>query len=443
MKKILPYLFFLFVILTHCAPPVAPEVFTLNELNFNHYLAIGSDYTSGYTNDGLYVEGQKNSFPALIAQQIRHINNIPFRQAFLETGMDYHYSLKSVSIDSLCPSSLFKFKLDTTSGKPYSDWTDLSKSEPFHNLGIPYLKVTDINREYLQVPNSVTPNFYFQRLLSEKTTSYLDYIKAQPKPTFFSVELGFNDVFAYVWKGGGSSITISSQEDFEKNYTDLLEVLCQNNAQGVLFTIPSVEDLPFVNTLGHQWVNKGNCQSMSLYEREDINGEVSPLMSGDYLLISAYNEMEYGSNPQLGINRNYPLPSNAVLDRTEVQNAVDATHGFNTFIKKMAAEKNLALFDMEQFISDIRGGKVIFDGVNIHSAYINGGFYSLDGFTLTPRGNAIIANRVIETINAKYESSIPLLDIEDYEGVRFPQRYNCLLQHHFPVSAKSPIDWKK
>ena len=426
MKKILPCLVILLLGLTNCAPPPTYENLTLNNLDFSNYLAIGTDYTAGYANDGLRVESQKNSFPALIAQQVRYIRNIPFNQPFLETGMDSYYSLKSFEVNSLCPTHFMKFRIDTVGGKNIREWADLSGSGNFHNLGIPYLKVSDLDRSYLQLPNSVTPNMYFHRLLSDPLTSYMDYVKNQAKPTFFTLELGFNDVFSYVWKGGGqgSSNAVSLQEDFERNYTEMVKTLTKNGAQGVLFTIPSVTDLPFVNTIGYEWLNIGDCHSQSLFEKEDSLGEIRKLLPGDYLLISAYNEMVYGGNPLLGVHSNYPLDGRWVLDESETQNVIDRTRRFNAFIKKIAQENDLALFDFGQFVHDVKTGNVIIDGLDITSDYIQGGFYSLDGWTLTPRGNAIIANKVIETVNAKYGSLIPFLNIEDYEGAVYPKRYN-------------------
>jgi hypothetical protein len=439
MKKILPCLLLLLMGLTNCAPKTTSDNLTLNNLNFSNYIAIGTDYTAGYANDGLNIESQKNSFPAMLAQQVRYIKNIPFNQPFLETGTDSYYGLKWVGADSICPDHFLQFRIDTVSGKNIRDWANISGSGYFQNLGIPYLKVADLNKHYLQLPNSVTPNMYFHRLLSNPLTSYMEYIKVQPQPSFFTLELGFNDVFSYVWKGGGqgSSNDISSQEDFEQNYSELVKQLTQNNAQGVLFTIPSVSDLPFVNMIGYEWVNNGDCKGNTLYEKEDSLGEVRKLLPGDFLLMHAYNNLKYGSNPLFGMHTDYPLDPKWVLDESEVQNAIDATRRFNAFIKKKAQENNLALFDFGQFIHEIKVGNVIIDGINLSSNYLEGGFYSLDGWSLTPRGNAIITNKVIEVTNSKYGSSIPFLNIEDYEGVRFPHRYgaNCS-NPNLPVMAR-------
>jgi len=44
----------------------------------------------------------------------------------------------------------------------------------------------------------------------------------------------------------------------------------------------------------------------------------------------------------------------------------------------------------------------------------------LDGVHPTDRGYAIVANEFIKTINQKYGSSLPLVDVTVYKGIVFP-----------------------
>ena len=59
-------------------------------------------------------------------------------------------------------------------------------------------------------------------------------------------------------------------------------------------------------------------------------------------------------------------------------------------------------------------------GVAVNAAFVSGGFYSLDGLNLTPRGNALLANEFIKAINSTYGSSIPEVDAMKYPAVIFP-----------------------
>ena len=61
-----------------------------------------------------------------------------------------------------------------------------------------------------------------------------------------------------------------------------------------------------------------------------------------------------------------------------------------------------------------------FDGVKYTATFVTGGSFSLDGVHPTGRGYAILANEFIKAINAKYSSTLPLVNVNKYSGVTFP-----------------------
>ncbi|MNL56613.1 hypothetical protein D3C87_1801180 [compost metagenome] len=60
------------------------------------------------------------------------------------------------------------------------------------------------------------------------------------------------------------------------------------------------------------------------------------------------------------------------------------------------------------------------NGIPVSAAFIQGNLFSLDGTHLTPLGYAITANAFIAAINAKYGSSIPVVNVSKYGGVKLP-----------------------
>jgi hypothetical protein len=62
----------------------------------------------------------------------------------------------------------------------------------------------------------------------------------------------------------------------------------------------------------------------------------------------------------------------------------------------------------------------VINGATISSAFITGNLFSLDGIHLTPMGYAIAANAFIKAINQTYGSSISVVDIAKFRGVKFP-----------------------
>ena len=63
---------------------------------------------------------------------------------------------------------------------------------------------------------------------------------------------------------------------------------------------------------------------------------------------------------------------------------------------------------------------IMYDGVKYTATFVTGGTFSLDGVHLTGRGYALIANEFMKEINAKYRSTLPMINVNNYSGVKFP-----------------------
>ncbi|HEX7870140.1 MAG TPA: G-D-S-L family lipolytic protein, partial [Chryseobacterium sp.] len=63
---------------------------------------------------------------------------------------------------------------------------------------------------------------------------------------------------------------------------------------------------------------------------------------------------------------------------------------------------------------------ISWNGVKYTATFVTGGSFSLDGVHLTGRGYAIVANEFIKSINKKYRSTLPQVDVNKYSGVTFP-----------------------
>ena len=63
---------------------------------------------------------------------------------------------------------------------------------------------------------------------------------------------------------------------------------------------------------------------------------------------------------------------------------------------------------------------ISWDGVRYTATFVTGGTFSLDGVHLTGRGYALIANEFLRVINQKYKSTLPMVNVNSYQGVTFP-----------------------
>ena len=117
----------------------------------------------------------------------------------------------------------------------------------------------------------------------------------------------------------------------------------------------------------------------------------------------------------------YPLQDQHVLipsEAAEIKTAVDA---MNAKIKSLATEKGLAFVDANAKMTELSAASGLqYDAVKYSAKFITGGTFSLDGVHLTGRGYALIANEFIKSINAKYHSTLPMVNVNSYSGVQFP-----------------------
>lgn len=63
--------------MTACKPEVHTPTPTAGKADFSKYIAVGDSQTAGYADGGLYLAGQENSFPAIIAGQLKAVGGGP------------------------------------------------------------------------------------------------------------------------------------------------------------------------------------------------------------------------------------------------------------------------------------------------------------------------------------------------------------------------------
>ena len=115
----------------------------------------------------------------------------------------------------------------------------------------------------------------------------------------------------------------------------------------------------------------------------------------------------------------FPFRNEFVLTNPELIDIRNTINGFNAVIASASANYNLALVDSYSFFKQLKTG-IVYNGISLSAKFVSGGAYSLDGVTLNPRGNALLANEFITSINQKFKATIPKVDATKYRGVIFP-----------------------
>ena len=439
MKTLKRYLYITLglIWLAACKPEINTPKATHGSADFSKFIAVGNSLTAGYADGGLYLQGQLNSYPSIIAQQMLAVGGGPFSQPLFSTAQangSGYLQLTGFNADGTPNTTPVTTNLGIRGFLNVPGFGNVTLYTKYtganNNYGVPGIKLLDIT--YAPYGNL---NGYFERLLPgdspTNTTTYLQYITAQPF-TFFSNWLGNNDVLLYATSGGAGDV-ITDPSTFAALNTLLIGTLTANGAKGVVATIPDVTSVPYFTTITEgailASVQKANPTVTGLYINALVSGTTyAPRLatSSDLIVLTFPTSMigqpvttPYGSLPY-GLTPYTPIDNQYVLDQNEVALAETAISAYNTTIVATANAKGLAIFDAYAFLNNIKQNGLVTDGISLNSNYISGGLFSLDGVHLTPRGYAIVANEFIKAINSKYGSNIPLADVAGYSGVKFP-----------------------
>lgn len=100
-----------------------------------------------------------------------------------------------------------------------------------------------------------------------------------------------------------------------------------------------------------------------------------------------------------------PLADKWVLlpsEQLEIKNATDA---YNIIISNYATTKGLALVNLNAILTQATTTGIVSGNFVLNTKLVTGGLVSLDGIHLTARGYAVMANKFLEAIDAKYGSN--------------------------------------
>ncbi len=426
-----------------CKPTIEGETPAKGSADFSSYTAIGNSLTAGYSDGSLYRSGQINSFPNMLAGQFKLVGGGDFKQPLLPGESGWPGPKRVLAPVTGCDgvTSLGPIVYPGTRDTAGS-LTNISSQGPFNNLGVPGIRAIDyLSPGYANIAFILGGAGYAYRFYENPITDKPIDVAAKSKHTFFTMWLGNNDVLGYATKGGEGTVggintsDISPLSAFQSSYKAVLDTMTNKGQKGVLINIPDVTALPYFNVIpakGLMLTRQGQADSLNaayaplgikftvganpfIIQDGSAPGGLRQIKDGEYILLTTpQDSLKCG-----GWGSQKPIPRQFVLDAQEVANVRNATQSFNDYIRQLATEKDLALFDVNAYFKTVQSG-VRYNGLTLTPVFVTGGVFSLDGVHLTPRGYALIANQIILAINAKYGSTIPQVDISKYNGVLLP-----------------------
>jgi len=425
--------------LTACKPNIEPKAPERGDADFSRYLAAGSSHTAGITDGSLYLDGQRNSYPLMLAQQFESVGGGEFKQPLVAgqhgwpTGkfiLDYIQG----PCDTLprVGARLFKGALDTN-----GTYNNIYSQGPFGNMAFAGGKVTD----YI-VPAFATTNRYAYRMFKKPTTARPVDELLLPGHTFFTLWLGIDDVMDYASTGGevlapppGYRNVITSFDDFLKSYDSVINTLTRNGAKGVVMTIPNILEMPFFTVIPPNGLEL-NAKDANKFNLQYNNTQLHFDVGMNYFVIEdakapfGFRQLKEGEHVRMdvpidsikckGWGSLVPMPARYVITADEVTKIKTAIENYNGVILSLGEKYNIPVADIRHYLKTVLKDGAQYNAADYSFNFISGSFFSLDGIHFTGRGNALIANQIIQMINYHYKSSVPMVDVNKFSGIKIP-----------------------
>ena len=442
------------LLLTACAPGQDTPTPTA-AVDLSYYLAVGDSYTAGLSAGGLTRASQEFSFPNLLARQLRSAApGAAFTQPLLDAGAGTGYLVLAgfgpadVPLTRRVAGPAVRRLVLNPAACSGPDTVRLLARSPAasalpQNLGLPGLLLGQIEAASLGNEANAAPgaafNPYFERLLpAADSRTYLQAVTAAAAPaTFFTFFAGLDDVMAYVRSGGEcGSATSALTTRLRTNADKLLAVLSKNGTRpGVIAQLPELASLPLLRQglLLQARLQAGFGDTARLYIEDPIFfGQSRPISGGDYVLATAVPRLgrptpvlvngstvllPYGRNPRnpvrdadmLDETEEYNRIKGVVTDYNEALNALAVTYRLP--VLNPTADKQGRTLKLNDALFGPVANSIAVGGVVYTAEPVRGNFYSLDYYSLTPRGNALLANAFISTLNRAYRANIPAVDV--------------------------------
>ncbi|RTY90859.1 SGNH/GDSL hydrolase family protein [Flavobacterium sp. GT3R68] len=446
---------------------------TSGSADFSKYVALGDSFAAGYSDNALFRAGQEGAYTNILAQQFMAAGGGDFAIPLMADNVG-GFSSGGVQIPQF-PTRLFfngsaPVNVPGVSGEIYG--TVLAG--PFNNMGVPgaksfhlaYPGYGTVNPYFGRFASSAGAKIIDDAVAQDPTFFSL-WIGGNDVLSYAtSGGVGVNQTGNFNPATYGSN-DITDPNVFAGAFTGLVTALTANGAKGVVANLPYVNTLPYFTTVPYNPVpldtaTVGLLSSASGYGTYNggiqfalANGLISAaeaaqrtitfhvgagnavVLTDSYLTnLTAYGIPSYrqatsadliilpartfigtsvGGNPTLINGVSVPLADQWVLSKNEISEVKTATDAYNTTIESVATANGLAFVNAKAVMDQLATpAGVAFGSYTMSTTYVTGGTFSLDGVHPSPRGYALIANKFIEAINAKYGSTLRLVESQNY-----------------------------
>ena len=439
------------------------------DADFSTYVSMGESITAGVSDNSLFAAAQMNSYPNIMAGVMSMAGGGEFTQPYVSDNVGGI----NVGGQQFWGPRLFFHGAGPAfvSGSITTEATNLVPG-PYSNMAMPYaiagsFVVPGIGSMEGLMAGQANP-WYVRSASSNNATMVGDAMMQQP--TFVTLVPG-NDFSSYASFGASGFpfgfIELDGPTGMLAAVVGTIQTLSSTVPNGVITTLPDPTTTPDWNTVTYDAIpldqatadqlnalvgfyNGGLAflQSLGLITADEVAirtlasrvAGANPILIADETLtdMTAFDLPSWrdanandkislqastflgqpvdAANPASGAwGVSAGLPDFGVLLPSEVEEIQTKLATANAAIAG-SIPSGWALFDLAGLYNDVVTTGVMEDSFNMTGDLVFGGFFSLDGYTPTSRGSALIAKRMMEAIDATWGSNLSDagLDIGQY-----------------------------
>ena len=434
------------------------------DADFSTYVSMGGGLAAGWTDGSLFMAGQMNSFPNILANVMSMAGGGEFTQPYVSDNVGgilvggAEFWGERLYFDGAGPAGV--------SGNITTEATSTMPG-PYSNMAFPFVNaIHNVAPGYgsLAGLSQGLANPWFVRSASSENATILGDALAQ-QPTFVTVIPG-DDFSAWALFGGPTAeVDLTSAQGMFTGVGATLQTLGASVPGGVVTNLPDPSNTATFNTVAYDAIpldqatadmlnpafavyNGGllAAAAFGLITADEAAartiswaaGNNPILMADEYLTdlsalglpplrqttaedkVNLFAASFLGttpdpSNPMGIIGVSIPADDFTILSSDEIATLQSQLATANRAIAGLVPS-GWALFDLHGLYNEIATSGVYEDEFNMTGDLVFGGFFGLDGYFPTARGYALIAKKMMEAIDATYGSNLSDagLDIGDY-----------------------------
>lgn len=398
---------------------------------FTKYVALGDSYGAGYSAGCLVARNQQFSYPATLARQLGITD---FQQPTVsEPGNPTCNGLKT-----LVPSVTFG-PISTKVGVP----TNLALARAYDNLSVPGFKIADVSDTLSDSTGRTGADLVLRFRGASALTSALSL-----NPTFITLGIIGNDIIpaagAALFLDG---VTVTPLAAYTAKYNAVAASLKASGRTGVFIGTPDIRLIPLLTTIkpvvtdatgtpvlvGGQTIpllGPGNAANPC-----PAGQTACPLPAGTFVTLGANApQTALGGKSLLALGFGIPcavaalpqcgkpLPVGSFTPPATVNVGVvvypdvfaqldKRIQDYNVVIKAAAEANGFKYLDAYALSQDISANGRTFGSIKITKDFVTGGMFAYgDAIHLSNIGYTIVADELIQFINASYGTSVPRPD---------------------------------